>query len=181
MSVRIDFVRQQRWVHVWVICVAACAAIGAASAVHIGGQQQRIKVSSAQTAAARLQLQALQQQAQKATHAAQSDPNLGTARAAAAVLRLDLNPVFSVVENISEPGTRLAAVQFESDSQRIRLEYTVETLAHAASVTVALNTGFDVAPWKLEAVSSGSAMNSPEGGAQGMRASWSGLLSKLNK
>lgn len=179
MSVQIDFVRQRRWVHVWVVAGAACVAIGAASAVHIVGKQQRIKAIGAQTAAARLQLQALQQQAQKASQAAQSDPNLVTTRAAAAVLRLDLNPVFSVVENISEPGTRLAAVQFESDSQRIRLEYTVETLAHAASVTLALNAGYDVAPWRLEAVTATGPSTTDERGMSGMRASWAGRLQQL--
>jgi hypothetical protein len=179
MSIRVDFMPQRRWVHLWMVAAVVCAALVSATTLLVLQNGRQAQVATSRAAAARLQAKALGMQTQKAAEAEKTDAGLVGLRVASTLLRLDVNPVFSVLENIAEPGARLAAVQFDAHSQQIRLEYNVESLSHAATLTTSLNAGYDAPPWRLEAVTGVDSAHAPPHGGAAMRASWSSRLGLL--
>ena len=64
----------------------------------------------------------------------------------------NLNKVFASAENLKEPDTRLRNLSFDGSSSALRLEFEIDSLPRAASVTAILNAGYDSQPWQLESV-----------------------------
>lgn len=179
MSIRIDFVRPREWIIVWTVAAMVTCAAVAAAIVMVLDKNRQARLALSMTSAATLQVQALRGRTQAAAEAARTDPTVAGIKAVSVLLQLDLNPFFAVIENVAEPGTRLVSAQFDAGSQDIRLEYDVETLAHAATLTSALNAGYDTPPWRLEAVTSISLASNSGTGSRGMRASWTSKLALL--
>ena len=105
----------------------------------------------------------------------------------------NLNKVFASAENLKEPDTRLRNLSFDGSSSALRLEFEIDSLPRAASVTAILNAGYDSQPWQLESVTaSGSGANGGVGmgtspmsaspfvpTSQSLRGVWSVQLGKL--
>lgn len=99
---------------------------------------------------------------------------------AAKLLQQDLNKVFSSAENLKDPGVRLRSLTLDNLTGTVRLEFELDTLSRASSLTVALNAGYEDRPWQLESVN-GAGPNIASGFAttQTFRGLWLAQLDKL--
>lgn len=84
--------------------------------------------------------------------ATQADPRRTSSAQAAQLLQRDLNLAFSTVEHLQEPGARLRGLSWEAAANTLRLEYALDSVLKAATVTEALNAGDERRPWQLESV-----------------------------
>lgn len=155
--IRIDFVHGQGWRTVWVCAAVVCVALVAATA----WKWQKLDRATRET---RDQIAAIEQELQRARTPVLTkvDPRQTSIDQAVKLLSQDLNKAFATVEGLQEPGVRLRTLTLDATSNTLRLEYDLDSVVKASSVTAALNGGYDNAPWKLESVS-GSA-TSPTGG-----------------
>jgi hypothetical protein len=69
-----------------------------------------------------------------------------------AFMQQDLNKVFSLVEAIKEPNSRLKSMSFDHAMGKVRLEYDIDSVPRATSLTLALNAGYITPPWQFESV-----------------------------
>ena len=149
--VRIDFIAQRRWRWVWGVAALACLALIGASAWQWQqiDQARRAKQAEIQTLLdAQKRMQRLQ-----APEPQSAAPKPG-AQQAARLLQQDLNKVFATVENLQLPGARLRALSIDAASNTLRLEYELDSLVKASSLTQELNRGYDSAPWRFEGATS---------------------------
>jgi len=180
---RIDFIQRSRWLLVWFPAVIAVGAIGAWGFMRSSALLQASEAATRRASEYRVQTQALRVQAAKAAEAA-SAAGGGAAvhRAVRKALQVDLNGLFATVENIAEPGTRLATLSTDTSSGTVLIEYEVETMSQVATLTSAMNAGHSVARWKLvtvNSVASNSRIPSAAAAAGRMRAQWQANLSEL--
>lgn len=174
--VRIDFIKDKRWRYVWTLtvisglCLVALAAWKwqqLAKAVH--HVESRIAVAMQQVAKL------------DAPEAVIADPRQGSSEQAAKLLQQDLNKAFASAENQKEFGVRLRNLNLDGATGTLRLEFEIDSLPRASSVTAVLNAGYDNRPWQLESVT-GAAGGSNQIGftsAQTLRGLWFVQLNKL--
>lgn len=172
--VAIDFVPDTRWRRVWAGC-----ALGVLVLAGLWGWQawqQAVALATLDE-----QIGQTEQQLLKLRAPTTSNPRLASARQAAQLLQVDLNKAFATVENIREPGVRLRSFQLDPGSDRVRLEYELDSMAKAAAITSLLNTGYSRAPWQLEGVSTtgGGTQAGVMSMSQTVRGIWSAPLGKL--
>jgi hypothetical protein len=99
---------------------------------------------------------------------------------AAKLLQQDLNKVFSSAENLKEPGVRLRSLTLDNLSSTVRLEFELDALPKASSLTDALNVGYEDRPWQIESVNgAGSNIASGFATTQTFRGLWFAQLDKL--
>jgi hypothetical protein len=108
-----------------------------------------------------------------ATHAppAATKPQLAAMR----LLQADLNRPFATIENMDEPGAQLVALSIDNAAGNVRLEYVLDSIPRASSVTAALNAGMPRPAWVLESVSGAGKQSSgqvPGQPSTGPRGSW---------
>lgn len=170
--IRIEFIEDTRWRAVWTMTVLACTII-------VGYTVWQWRVDAAAIKAIEEQIADVKRKAAE-VQAAQNrvDPRGASVKAMTKLLQRDLNKVFAVVENVQEPGVRLRSLSLDESSGSLRLEYELESMAHASTVTTALNAGYERGPWQLENVS-GALAQRTGGGQQAFRGSWSAQLDKL--
>ncbi len=87
------------------------------------------------------------------------DPRSANVQLVASTLQNDLNRVFTLVEAVKEPNARLRNLSLDTPSNTLRLEYELDSMARASSVTVLLNAGYPEGPWRLESVNAAAANN----------------------
>lgn len=146
--VHIEFVENTRWR--WVsggaLVVGGCLlayCMWRADQISQATQQEGARIAAAQT-----QLQLLRTPAPTV-----ADPRGASTQLAAQLLQLDLNKAFATIENLQAPGARLRGLTLDATSNTLRLEYELDAVDKASTITEALNTGYDVRPWQLESVS----------------------------
>jgi hypothetical protein len=164
--VRVDFIPDERWRWLWGAALACALALSGAVLwqawpVLQSRQQSREQITQMQQRLARLQGSAVPEQAS-------SDPRRPSLEQAARLLQQDLNKAFATIENLQIPGARLRAMNLEASGSQLRLEFEVDSVATASSVTAELNKGYDKLPWRLESVQS-AAGQAVEGIAQAPR------------
>lgn len=167
--VRIDFIPDQRWRVLWAVALLlALSMLGAA------GWRAWQTWKSTQT----LQSQIAQAQQQAQEFRAQlnppANPRHDSLVQAAKLLRQDLGKAFAAIENLKEDGVRLRAFNLDANSGTLQLEYEIDNLARAATVTSLLNAGYETRPWRLESVGAVAGGNTPGFAApvQMLRATW---------
>lgn len=105
--------------------------------------------------------------------AASSVVNEQQARAAVRLLQADPNRALADVENLQEPGAQLQSLSLDNVGGVVRLDYVLDSVPRAVSVTALLNAGRPSAAWTLERWSTMANAQSPHGAPSGsLRASW---------
>lgn len=171
-SVRIEFVPSKSWRLIWVAVALLCVSIVVLASLRWRG------ITSATALIEQSVLQAQDQIRQRSIREIPvAEPKQASAQQAAILLQRDLNAAFLVAENMQEPKVKLKSFNYEAATNTLRLEYELDSMARASSVTSMLNAGFENSlPWTLEAAAVIGAAN---GAAAGVRATWVGRLGGL--
>jgi hypothetical protein len=176
-AITVNFVPDGRWKAIgWVaamLCVGLLANAGW-RVWNVERERQAVlrQIDTVQTELRQLQKQPIQTLPQ--------DPRRVHTDQVGKVLGQDLNKVFSLVENLAEPNTRLRNLSFDSGSEVVRLEYEMDSIPRASSVTAALNAGFESGPWQLESLSQGGGTGmAGSASAQIVRGTWVSKLDRL--
>jgi hypothetical protein len=164
--VHIEFIENTRWRWVWggALVVGGCLlayCVWRAGQISEATQQEGARIAAAQT-----QLELLRTPAPTV-----ADPRSNSNQLAAQLLQLDLNKAFATIENLQAPGARLRGLTLDATANTLRLEYELDAVDKASTVTEALNTGYESRPWQLESVSAAA--------PPVFRAQWVAQLKKL--
>jgi hypothetical protein len=165
-AAHIEFIENTRWRWVWGGALAVCVCLLAYGVWRAGLISQASQQESARIAQAGTELQLLRTPAPTV-----ADPRSPSTQLAAQLLQLDLNKAFAAAENLQTPGARLRGFTLDATANTLRLEYELDSVDKAATITQALNTGYDARPWQLESVSAATAPL--------FRGQWVGQLKKL--
>lgn len=173
--IQIDFIEDRRWQWVWAFAVLFGVCVMAWASWHWQKTSSTVRDAENRIGVAGQQLKLLD-----APKEIRLNPRHASAEQAAKLLQQDLNKVFATVENLAEPGTRLRNLSLDGSSGILRLEFELDSMNRAASLTTLFNTGYENRPWQLESVSS-VASNNPMGFAvaQVIRGIWTVQLDKL--
>lgn len=173
--IQIDFIENRRWRWVWTSAILFGVCLMAWTSWHWQKNTSATRDMENRISAAGQQLKLL-----NAPEEIRLNPRHASAEQAAKLLQQDMNKVFATVENLAEPGTRLRNLSLDGASGIVRLEFELDSMSRAASLTTLFNTGYENRPWQLESVS-GAANNNPMGfaTAQAIRGIWTVQLDKL--
>lgn len=174
--VRIDFIPDQRWRTLWAVALLLALALLGAAGWRAWHTLQSTQALQGQIALAKQQAKQLQVQLNSPTN-----PRHDSLAQAARLLRQDLGKAFATIENLKEDGVRLHAVNLDAGSGTLQLEYELDSMARAATLTGLLNAGYETRPWRLESVGT-SVGDNPAAQAvpvAGMRALWVTQLDRL--
>jgi hypothetical protein len=187
----IQFIHTKHWQWLW--CLATVGIAG----LLVTYAPRYYQLAKQQRSALMLATQLSQQAAPIAAAPKPADPRTSHAQQVASALQNDLNRVFTLVEAVKEPNTRLRNLSLDTPSSTVRLEYELDSMARASSVTLSLNAGYPEGPWRLESINAATAAaasNLPVGFAPNMtpgiapglspspgqfRALWSASTAKL--
>jgi hypothetical protein len=171
----IEFVRNKQWSVVWWIAflgLLVLLGVFAPKLFQFYQNNQRIQKSISEL-----------QQTLLATKPELVQPQadgLKNSQQVARLLQVDLNSVFTLVENIKEPNTRLRSLSIDTVGQSVRLEYEIDTMVRAASITAVLNAGYATGPWQLNGIVPSSVSNQEiSADRSNFQATWSANLGKL--
>lgn len=167
--VKIQFVAPRAWKFIWSITAVALLALLSHTGWRLWQQHQLRTGLQAELA----QLQA-QLKASSGPKSPEIDPHHASERAALHLLQRDWNRLFDAVENPALDQVRLVRMSMNADSGEARLEYELESFAHAPLVTAALNDPAASAVWRLERVDAGVVRQDPGGGT--VKGVWSSSL-----
>ncbi len=173
---QIDFIPDRRWRVLWAVAAVLGSGIVGATGWHAWQSLQSTQGLQSQIALTKLQVQKLQTQLSPPPN-----PRHDSLAQAAKLLQQDLGRAFATIENLKEEGVRLRAVKLDANSGTLQLEYELDAMARAATVTALLNAGYDSRPWRMESVG-GAAGNNTGGFAapnQVLRATWVTQLDRL--
>jgi hypothetical protein len=178
-SIHVDFIPSRLWRAIWVITATAVAAmVMAYLPIYWKSYQEQRQIQNA--------IALLRQQAAPPPLPApikqQADPRLGSSHQAAEVLQRDINGVFTIIEAIKEPHVRLRNLSIDNTGNLVRLEYELDSVPRASSLTLALNAGYAQTPWKLESINLISTSKELQPGLPSVslyRGQWSAALDKL--
>jgi hypothetical protein len=158
-ALHIDFVTRTQWRGIWLLAVVAAAAAVATTLPtywKVYQNQRNLEQSI---------LLLRQKAVAPATQSTMpTDPRVANSRHAADLLQHDLNSVFTLVESIKEPNVRLRNLSLDIATGTARIEYELDSIPRASSVTVTLNAGYVQGPWQLESISATSAGIVPQAG-----------------
>lgn len=173
--VMLNFMSDRRWVWVWAITGIVVLGMMALT----GWRWFQSDLARRET---ERQINFMQQQLQDRTIALKAqdvpDPRQASIEQALRLLHQNLNPLFATVENLQESGVRLQSLSLDANADSVRLEYVLDTLPRAASVTAVLNAGFEEQrPWRLESVVEGQTGGG--GASQSLLGIWVSGLRKL--
>lgn len=172
----IEFVRSPAWLGPW---LAASMVISIATgALFAADHSLREATRRAQQKAVDLQSQvsALRNADTKALAAQATDPRTAQMRSVQRQLNTDWNPAFATIEHIQEPGVRLLTFSIDATTRTARLEYEVESIGQATSLTTEMNLGLHAPAWRLESAAAASIQASDR---EKIRATWTGSLDLL--
>jgi hypothetical protein len=142
-ALHIDFVPSTQWRTIWLVAAIAAvtmAAIALPKYLNLYQVQRNLDQSIAD-----LRKQAT---APAIPVMVPIDPRFANAQTAAEMLQLDLNRVFTLIESIKEPSTRLRNLSIDSAAGTARVDYELDSIPRASALTAALNAGYDQAPWR---------------------------------
>ena len=154
-QIQIEFVQDRRWRWLW--CISALLAmVGALAMIRYEYQNYQEKLDL------KHQIDGIRSQLLIKPKAININSNSKQASSlkAAELLQFDLNKVFSTIENIAEPSTRLINISFDANAGSLRLEYELDSTEVAVKLTEKLNSGYDVRPWLLDNLSTQRASGS---------------------
>lgn len=173
-SIRIDFIQDKRWRWIWITCLLFGTVLSGVTVWQWQKSDRAIRETESRLQIVRQKLSQL-----SAPKESPLNPRQGSAEQAAKLLQQDLNKVFATIENLKEPGTRLRNLSLDGSSGALRLEYEIDSVGKAASLTTILNAGYDTRPWQLESVSTAASNPMGFGSALTHRGIWSVQLDKL--
>lgn len=177
--VHIEFIRVHHWRWLWLLAVACVMGVSMVYARQYYQLTNERKSIEAQATELKKQLAPPPATAPQTT----VDPRKASNLQIANTLQTDLNRVFTLIEAVKEPNTRLRNLSLEASGSTVRLEYEIDSMARASSVTLSLNAGYADGPWRLESVNlatpnTGNVVAGTPGVSQ-FRALWSANSSKL--
>ncbi|OOG37826.1 hypothetical protein [Polaromonas sp. A23] len=173
-SIQIDFIQDKRWRWIWIACLLSGVLLSGVTVWQWQKSDRAIRETGSRIEGVRQKLSQL-----NAPKESLPNPRHGSAEQAAKLLQQDLNKVFATIENLKEPGTRLRNLSLDGASGALRLEFEIDSVGKAASLTALLNTGYDNRPWQLESVSTATSNPMGFGSALNHRGIWSVQLDKL--
>jgi hypothetical protein len=150
-TLNIQFIHAKHWLWLWCFAMLGLAVLLITYAPRY--YQLAKQRHSAQTQATQLSQQALPAPAAPKP----ADPRSAHSQQVASALQNDLNRVFTLVEAVKEPNTRLRNLSLDTPSSTVRLEYELDSMARASSVTLSLNAGYPEGPWRLESINAATA------------------------
>ena len=164
--IQINFAENRQWRWIWMFAVLVCLTMISAVAWYGLEVRQELQRKRQDIEDMQVKLQQL-----KVPAVVKPDLRQQSKVQAAKLLNMDLNWMFVAVENLKLPGVRLTSIAFDAGTNRLRLDYDVDTLAKAAQVTELLNAGDESRPWKMERVVANAASTSAGTGPFGGGAS----------
>jgi hypothetical protein len=174
-AIAIDFVADKRWRWVW--AAAAFCAVCLAGGVVLYWQKSSQVTRDIESRAGLAKQQIAQLNARRVVVA---DPKQASAEQAVQLLQQDLNKVFASAENLKEIGVRLRNMNLDGAAGVLRLEFELDAIAKASTVTEALNGGYESRPWQLESVTgAGGGGQIGFASAQMVRGLWFVQIGKL--
>lgn len=175
-TIEIDFVADKCWRRVW--ATAALCAVCLAGAVGVHWQKTNRALQDIESRSASTQQQITQLNARRVLVA---DPRQANAEQAVQLLQQDLNKVFASAENLKETGVRLRGLTLDGNAGMLRLEFELDAMPTASTVTAALNAGYESRPWQLESVTGAGGGAGQVGFASGqvLRGLWVVEIGKL--
>lgn len=174
--ITIQFVPDKRWLVLWVTVFALVGGIALVFGRKAVIAQDELASLRAKMANVGQQIAALQPRTRGATDGATPQ-----ASQLAILLQSDLNRSFAVAESQQETGVRLRAMSYDSNVGELRLEYELDTVARAASITENLNGGIDTRPWTMQQIAAMEA-SAPSKSATfqpAARGTWVAVISKF--
>ena len=173
--VTIQFVRDQRWIVVWLVGVVVVCGLAAAIGEVARLLRHELASQGTKVADIRQQIAALQPRAQEAEKVAAPQ-----ASQLAVLLQGDINRAFAAAESQQEAGVRLRAMSYEAVAGELRLEFELDSIARAASVTANLNAGMDAQPWTMQQITASEAIAQSKSAPHAVaRGTWVVELSKF--
>lgn len=145
--IQMEFIENQRWRWIWSVAILCGLALLGSAMWRSKRLEPAIHAESERLGAVQLRLQQLRLPVQH-----KGDPRHISWAQAAQLLQFDPNRAFTTVENLQERDIGLRSLSLEAASNRLRLEYEVDSLVKAAAVTELLNAGYELRPWQLESV-----------------------------
>lgn len=147
-KITIEFMDDHRWRFLWSVIIIFCACllvaiIWSGYKVSLEKREINLQIQSAKLQMSGAPIVGIQKQ----------DSQNASSLKAASLLQFDLNKVFSTIENIAEPSTRLLNITFDASAGSLRLEYELDSVQVAVVLTEKLNNGYEVRPWQLESLS----------------------------
>ena len=146
-SIHLDLVPGRRWLWCWTNCLVAVGLTAGAAAWPVW---KLYRQKAEMVAALDRTKQALRELTEPPRAA--SDPKHASASKAARLLQADLNPLFTIVEGLQQPGTKLSSLSLDLGSGSARVEYATDSVKSVTEITALLNAGYDAGPWHLESV-----------------------------
>lgn len=146
--VHIAFIEDRRWRWAWILVALCCAGMLGSTVWQWTQKDQAIRGVIERISTLQKQLQIL-----RTPGVVKTDPRQSSTQLAAQLLQQDLNLVFATPENLQITGVRLRSLSLESASGTLRLEYEMDSITKAATLTESLNMGYEQRPWRLDGVS----------------------------
>jgi len=166
--VQIQFVAPRAWKVVWAITAMVLITLLSHTGWRVW-QHHQVRLA--------LQAELGQLQAQFQAHSTPVSPQIGprqaSEQAAQRLLQRDWNGVFDAVESPELAQVLLVQMSVDAETGQARLEYELDSFAHASLVTAALNGPLHKQVWHLERVDSGAfRLDQGSGKARGV---WSSI------
>lgn len=153
-KMNIDLAEDRRWRFVWIMTAILCLGV----LIFMGRYRYQI-FQEKQEINQHIQNSRLLMPGKPIVVDSKLDNRFTSSLKVASLLQFDLNKVFSAIENIAEPSTRLINITFDASASTLRLEYELDSVEVAVVLTEKLNSGYEVRPWKLESLSNAKANN----------------------
>lgn len=167
---RIDYVAPKAWLWSWLGAAAVVAVLGGCFAWKV-----HALANAASTATSAMDIARAEIEKRRQPLFSKPLPRGQSATQAIALLQWDVNKVFSTIENVDIAGARLTNMTLDLVSTNLGLEYGLEQSTLAQTVTEALNSGYDMPPWRLSRISNFEiTSNSPKSVSSGNIASRGG-------
>ncbi len=145
--IHINFIRDESWRWIWAATAVICLCVMGFTAWQWYKTRQSIQTIQADINTAR------KTAAQLGTpKPVLVDPRKASTEQTIKLLQQDLNKVFNSAESPKEAGVRLRSLNMDSAAGTLRLEFELDSLPRASSITAVLNAGYEDRPWQLESV-----------------------------
>lgn len=167
--VQIQFVAPRARKVIWSITAVVLLALMGHTGWQVWQQHQLRQGLQAELAKLQAQLKA-----RSTPKPLEAHPRQASEQAALRLLQRDWNRVFDAIENPALIPVRLVQLNMDAETAEVRLEYELESFAHASLVTEALNGSGDSVVWQLERVDTGAMRQAP--GVGRARGVWSSKL-----
>lgn len=159
--VRIELIEDSRWRVLWVLTLIFALGLLILTSVRAVHSHRLTQHEEIRRTALRAQIEQLY-----ASAPTSADPRQFSIKLVAESMQLDLNKIFSTVENQQLPGVRLRSMHLDTTSYSLRLEYELDSITKAATMTEKLNAGYEARPWQLERINAKSTADNSFNGLQ---------------